>query len=112
MNEPFSPSDENLSPTLARQMERICDRFEAAWKAGQQPRIEDYLGEMPEPERPDLFRELLGLELAYRGPGGRAADAGGIPGPGPPGAGGRADRGRSRSGWGLPPSLMPCTLNQ
>ena len=66
MNEPFSPSDENLSPTLARQMERICDRFEAAWKAGQQPRIEDYLGEMPEPERPDLFRELLALELAYR----------------------------------------------
>src|SRR3954470_21352314 len=39
------------------------DRFEAAWRAGQRPRIEDYLAEAPEPERPGLLRELLAVEL-------------------------------------------------
>jgi serine/threonine protein kinase/formylglycine-generating enzyme required for sulfatase activity len=47
-------------------MEGICDRFEDAWQAGQRPQIEDYLGEVPERERPRLWRELLRLELAYR----------------------------------------------
>ena len=34
----------SLSPAEARQIDQICDRFEAAWKAGQRPRLEDYLG--------------------------------------------------------------------
>jgi WD40 repeat protein/serine/threonine protein kinase len=51
---------------LARQVDQVCDRFEAAWKAGQRPRIEDYLGNLHEPEHPDLLRGLLVLELAYR----------------------------------------------
>jgi serine/threonine protein kinase len=54
-----------MSGTLLR-VDEICDRFETAWQAGQQPRIEDYLGDLPEPERPLLLRELLRLELAYR----------------------------------------------
>ena len=28
-----------------------CDRYEAAWREGRRPRIEDYLAEAPEPER-------------------------------------------------------------
>jgi WD40 repeat protein len=49
------------------QVDQLCDRFEDAWKAGQGPRIEDYLDDVPEPERSKLFEELLQLELAYRG---------------------------------------------
>jgi serine/threonine-protein kinase len=47
-------------------MEPMCDAFEAACKAGQRPRIEDFLGDAPEPLRAALLRELLALELAYR----------------------------------------------
>jgi tetratricopeptide (TPR) repeat protein len=47
-------------------VDHACDRFEAAWKAGQRPRIEDYLALAPELERPALLHELLWLEAAYR----------------------------------------------
>src|SRR5262249_51703490 len=57
-------SNEPLS--RAQRVDRVCDRFEGAWQAGQRPRIEDYLGEVSEPERSRLLRELLALELAYR----------------------------------------------
>jgi tetratricopeptide (TPR) repeat protein len=52
--------------TLAALWDQLCDRFEQGWRAGQGPAIEDFLGDMPEPGRPALFRELLTLELAYR----------------------------------------------
>jgi serine/threonine protein kinase len=47
-------------------MEKVCDRFEQAWLAGQRPGVKEYLGEVSEPERPELFRELLKLDLHYR----------------------------------------------
>jgi serine/threonine protein kinase/formylglycine-generating enzyme required for sulfatase activity len=47
-------------------LEEICDRFEAAWKAGQPPRIDDYLKERPQAEHAALLRELLPLEISYR----------------------------------------------
>jgi serine/threonine protein kinase len=47
-------------------MDQACDRFEAACKAGQRPRIEDYLAEAPAPERSVLVRELVKIEVAYR----------------------------------------------
>jgi hypothetical protein len=47
-------------------VDEICDRFEAAWRAGQRPQIEGYLGDLPEPARPALFGELLRLDLHYR----------------------------------------------
>jgi serine/threonine protein kinase len=54
---------------LAR-VDQVCDRFEAAWPdPGQQaprPRIEDYVGDTPEPERSQLLTQLLGLEVEYR----------------------------------------------
>jgi WD40 repeat protein len=40
--------------------------FERAWKAGPCPRIEDFLGETSESERPTLLRELLAVELELR----------------------------------------------
>jgi tetratricopeptide (TPR) repeat protein len=59
---------ENLS--VEQRMDAICVRFEAAWKAGQRPRIEDFLDTVAEAERPALLRELLYLDLEYRGRGG------------------------------------------
>ncbi len=48
-----------------------CDRYEAAWREGRRPRIEDYLTEALEPERAALLlRELLTLELELRRNGG------------------------------------------
>jgi serine/threonine protein kinase len=61
--DPAGRPSESL-PTLA---DALCDRFEAAWQAGQRPRIEDYLGQVPEPHRPRLLYELLMLEVEYRG---------------------------------------------
>jgi serine/threonine protein kinase len=47
-------------------IDHACDRFEEAWRAGRRPRIEAYLADSPEPDRPDLLRQLLRLELELR----------------------------------------------
>jgi WD40 repeat protein/serine/threonine protein kinase len=59
--------DQDLPATLVTALERACDRFEAAWRAGLRPRVEDYLGEMPEAGRAALVRAMRALERAYRG---------------------------------------------
>jgi WD40 repeat protein/serine/threonine protein kinase len=51
--------------SLLERIDQICDRYEAARLAGQQPRIDDYLREVPEAERSGLLHELLRLERAY-----------------------------------------------
>lgn len=51
---------------LFRRIDPVCDRFEAAWKAGQRPLIEEYLDTGEEPAGSSLLRELLLLELDYR----------------------------------------------
>jgi serine/threonine protein kinase/WD40 repeat protein len=66
MSNSDSRDDTDLLGTLVRRAERECDRFEAAWKAGQRPRLENHLAAVPEPERPALLRELLLLEVDYR----------------------------------------------
>src|SRR5262245_7251045 len=55
-----------LPLTLARQVEAAYQRFESAWRAGQRPRIEEHLGDLPEPARAVLLPELLELELSQR----------------------------------------------
>src|SRR5437870_479964 len=52
---------------LADRLDPVCDRFEDAWLAGGSPRLEDFLLEAAEADRPALLRELLALELDYRG---------------------------------------------
>ncbi|HEX8202554.1 MAG TPA: serine/threonine-protein kinase, partial [Isosphaeraceae bacterium] len=59
--------------TLAHRIDSACDRFEEAWQSGSggpPPRIEDYLAEFPEAERPDALRHLLEVELELRRDGG------------------------------------------
>jgi WD40 repeat protein/serine/threonine protein kinase len=50
----------------AHRADEVCDRFEAEWRSGRTPRIEEYLGPVAPPERPALLRELLALELELR----------------------------------------------
>jgi WD40 repeat protein len=50
---------------VLERIDQICDRYEAAWLAGQRPRIDDFLREMPEAEHLGLLHELLRLERAY-----------------------------------------------
>src|SRR5262245_30405827 len=57
---------EHLTPAQAADVDGACDRFEAAWRAGQSPHPEDFLTEVDEPARPALLRELLLIEVAYR----------------------------------------------
>jgi serine/threonine protein kinase len=59
-----SGGGEKLSPQ--RRIDAACDRFEMAWRAGESPRIEDYLDGWTQPERPDLFWELMAVELELR----------------------------------------------
>jgi WD40 repeat protein len=56
-----------LPAELARRVDRACDRFEAACRAGPPPRVEDFLDDFPAgPERAALLRELVPLEVHYR----------------------------------------------
>lgn len=53
-------------PALER-IETVCLEFEAAWKKGERPRIEDCLRAPQGDERKELLRELLLLDVDYRG---------------------------------------------
>jgi Protein kinase domain len=66
MNEPPRIATAELPLAQVRQVDEACCRFEAAWKAGQRPRIEDYLGEIPEPGRRVLLSELVFLDVYHR----------------------------------------------
>jgi predicted Ser/Thr protein kinase len=62
-----SPLDRTSPPlAVAEQIDAVCDCFEAQWKAGSEPRIADFLTDVPAEARMDLLRELLRLEFHYR----------------------------------------------
>lgn len=48
-------------------IDQVCDRFEAAVRAGQRPRIEDYLNQYPQLDRRVLLQELVALEVELLG---------------------------------------------
>ena len=62
------PHDETSSDPLSHILrdDRICDQFEAAWKAGTRPKIDVVLADVPPAERPHILRELLILDIHYR----------------------------------------------
>jgi WD40 repeat protein len=60
------PDESDLSLSADWRIEAVCSRFEKAWKSGEPPRLEDYLGDAEGAERRALLRELLLLELDYR----------------------------------------------
>jgi formylglycine-generating enzyme required for sulfatase activity len=56
----------SLSLSLAQEVDAVCLRFEAAWQAGQRPRIEDYLRDTAGHGQAALLWELLRVELERR----------------------------------------------
>ncbi len=55
-----------MQPSIARQIDELCDRFESQWRGGKRPRIEDYLASAPANLRPSLLQHLLPVELELR----------------------------------------------
>ena len=53
--------------SIGSDVDAACDRFEAAWRAGDRPRIEDFLAGPTDSRSPALLPYLLALELDYRG---------------------------------------------
>ena len=51
-----------LDIDLARRIDEICRRFEADWRAGQQPRVEEYFGEFTGDARAALATELEAMQ--------------------------------------------------
>ncbi|MGZ3393373.1 MAG: serine/threonine-protein kinase [Isosphaeraceae bacterium] len=68
------PSD-SLPLTVLQEIDRVCDSFEAAWHAGQKPRIEDYLNVTTLEYRTELFGELLAREVELRKKAGESPEA-------------------------------------
>jgi serine/threonine protein kinase len=67
MNADVRHSGEGRRPdSPVRRIDATCDRFEAAWRAGREPRIEDFLADAEAADRPALLRELLALEVELR----------------------------------------------
>ena len=50
----------------ARLIDAVCRSFEADWRAGKQPRVSDYLTEVPQAARTILRSELEALECELR----------------------------------------------
>ncbi len=70
MNDAPRSDPGTLPLSVVQGLDRICDRFERAWQAVEAgeppPRLEDYLAEVAAGARPDLLRELIPLDIAYR----------------------------------------------
>jgi tetratricopeptide (TPR) repeat protein len=66
MSDVSSRRESPLPLDLVRWINEVCNRFELAWQAGPRPRLEDFVGDTPEPARSALLRELIALDLDYR----------------------------------------------
>jgi hypothetical protein len=66
MSDPPWSGNESLPLTMAQRVDAACNRFEQARLAGGRPAIEDFLADIPEPERTALLRELVPLDGDYR----------------------------------------------
>src|SRR4051794_21772371 len=60
------PDVTSLSLEQWRQVDALCDLFEADWQRRNRPSIEDYLGRAQAPCRPALQTELVRIELEWR----------------------------------------------
>src|SRR5262245_26109701 len=65
-----APQSDSVPLSAAQRIDEVCLRFEAAWRAGTPPRLEDFLGDAAGEERAELLRQLLRIELECRRKGG------------------------------------------
>jgi serine/threonine protein kinase len=52
--------------SLQAPVDQVREHFDALWKTGQRPRLEEYLADVSEPKRRELFRQLLPLKVELR----------------------------------------------
>ncbi len=64
-----------LDIDLVRRIDQACRRFEAAWREGRQPRLDDYIGSLTGDARVALAAELEALESELRQAAGQAGIA-------------------------------------
>jgi serine/threonine protein kinase len=57
----------NPPVSVAERVDAACDRFEADWRAGKNPRVADYVAAAPESDREALRTALLAVEAELRG---------------------------------------------
>src|SRR5208282_2593479 len=57
---------DTLSATQVEELDRACDQFEEALRAGRALRIEDCLSEADGPVLPALLGELIAIEVDWR----------------------------------------------
>jgi eukaryotic-like serine/threonine-protein kinase len=65
MSSRAKPGESTLSRTDLLLVDRICDRFEEAWRAGERPDLAAFLADAPVAGRAMLFRGLLTIELEF-----------------------------------------------
>jgi serine/threonine protein kinase len=56
----------SAEPSVAGRIDATSDAFEEAWNSNPPARIEDFLTGWEEPERSDLFHELIRMDLEFR----------------------------------------------
>ena len=70
MSRTETPTGPLAGPSLAvdeaRLLDRACDQFEAAWRAGRRPDVGAAVADLPEPVRAAAVRELVQLDAFYR----------------------------------------------
>lgn len=66
MSSDFSQAASFRTHSFGSELDRLCDAFEGAWRKGETPRIEDYLGRVEAAVRSQLLKELLHRETTYR----------------------------------------------
>jgi serine/threonine protein kinase len=67
------PLEEASASSPLEKIDLIADRFEAAWKRGEAPSIQAFLGEATGAFRVDLLGELVAIDRVYRRRAGRDA---------------------------------------
>jgi tRNA A-37 threonylcarbamoyl transferase component Bud32 len=66
MSVPDDASDSSLPLSAVDRIDDACCGFAAVWKAGQRPRLEDFLYPAEQREQQALLRALLPLDVGYR----------------------------------------------
>ena len=62
----LSSDESSLTPDDLRFVDEVCNRFESQWKAGSQPRLEDFVGAAGPAVRCWILEELIMLDCHYR----------------------------------------------
>src|SRR5262249_1572399 len=72
---PIMSSEDALPLSIQQKVDQVCTQFEAAWKTGARPLIEDFLADLAHLERGEVLRELILLDVFYRGRRGESCQA-------------------------------------